>query len=144
MDKNYNIVYVDMVGDMFHINHVKFLKKCKKMCKFLYVGIHSDKTVTEYKRQPIMTMEERIGVVKSCKYVNKVIENAPIVPNKLFLDKYNIDMVVHAHDINEDEKYKYMYKECVIENKFTRIDYQKGVSTTEVINRLLKRYYKKK
>lgn len=140
MSRNYNIIYVDMVADLFHINHVKFLKQCKNMCNFLYVGIHSDKTVSDYKRKPIMTMEERIEVVKSCKYVDKVIKNAPIVPNKLFLDKYKIDMVVHAHNINENEKYNYMYKECVLENKFIRIDYQKGVSTTEIINRLSKRY----
>ena len=136
MEYKYNIIYVDMVADLFHVNHVNFLKKCSSLCKYLYVGIHSDEIVEKYKRKPIMNMEERIGVVESCKYVNKVIENAPITPNKDFLNKYNIDMVIHAHSREEEDKYNYMYKECVKENKFMRIDYQKGISTTEIINRI--------
>lgn len=134
--KEYNIIYVDMVADLFHINHVSFLKKCKEKCNLLYVGIHSDKTVEKYKRKPIMKMEERMGVVESCKYVDKVIKNAPIVPNRELLKKYNIDMVVHAHNVEDKQKYRYMYKICVEENKFLRIDYNKGVTTTEIINRI--------
>jgi cytidyltransferase-like protein len=135
-ERVYNIVYVDMVADLFHINHVNFLKKCKNYGNKLFVGIHSDSTVENYKRKPIMTMNERIGVVESCKYVNKVIENAPIVPDKDFLNKYNIDMVIHAHEKNEEEKYNYMYNICVKEKKFMRIDYHNGISTTEIIKRI--------
>ena len=136
MEKKYSIVYVDMVADMFHINHVKFLKKCNEMCDFLYVGIHSDKSVEKYKRKPIMNMKERVGVVESCKYVNKIIENAPITPSFAFLKKHNIVMVIHAHSKEEEGKYNFMYSECVKENKFMRIDYQEGISTTEIINRI--------
>ena len=137
MEYKYNIVYVDMVADLFHVNHVKFLKKCKNKCKFLFVGIHSDETVSSYKRKPIIDMMERIEIVESCKYVDKVIKDAPISPNKFFLDKYKIDMVIHAHDKNEDQKYQFMYKDCVKENKFMRIDYNLGTSTTQIINKIL-------
>ena len=125
-----------MVADLFHVNHVIFLKECKNLCKYLYVGIHSDEIAEKYKRKPIMNMKERVSVIESCKYVSKVIENAPITPNKDFLDKYNIDMVIHAHNENEEEKYNYMYVDCIKENKFMRIDYQEGISTTDIINRI--------
>ncbi len=133
----YNIIYVDMVADLFHANHVTFLKKCKNMCNYLYVGIHSDETVKKYKRIPIICMDNRIIVVESCKYVDKVIKNAPISISLDFIEKYNIDMVVHAHNIDENEKYNYMYLECVKQNKFMRIDYSKGLSTSKIIKKIL-------
>ena len=40
-----NNVYVDMVGDLFHANHVKLFKEAKKFGNNLLVGIHSDLTV---------------------------------------------------------------------------------------------------
>ena len=131
----YNIVYVDMVADLFHINHVKFLKNCSNLCNNLFVGIVSDKVAEKHKGKPIMTTEERVGVVESCKYVDKVIRNAPWAPDKDFLEKYNIDMVIHAHDKEEEEKYNYIYKTCIKENKFMRIDYQDNLTTTDIINR---------
>ena len=45
-------------------------------------------------------------------------------------------MVIHAHSKEEEGKYNFMYSECVKENKFMRIDYQEGISTTEIINRI--------
>ena len=80
-----------MVADLFHINHVKFLKNCSNLCNNLFVGIVSDKVAEKHKGKPIMTTEERVGVVESCKYVDKVIRNAPWAPDKDFLEKYNIN-----------------------------------------------------
>ena len=62
-------VYVDMVADLFHYGHANFLKQAKKHGSYLIVGIHSDKVVEGYKRSPIMTMEERLDTVSSCRYV---------------------------------------------------------------------------
>ena len=38
-----NNIYVDMVGDLFHINHINLIKEAKKFGKYLIVGVHSDK-----------------------------------------------------------------------------------------------------
>ena len=80
-----NNIYVDMVGDLFHINHINLIKEAKKFGKYLIVGVHSDSDVESYKCTPILTMEERIGVIESCKYVDKVIPNAPLVITKEYL-----------------------------------------------------------
>ena len=47
------IVYVDMVGDLFHYGHVEILRRAKEKGDKLIVGVHSDETVMEYKRKPI-------------------------------------------------------------------------------------------
>ena len=115
-----NNIYVDMVGDLFHINHINLIKEAKKFGKYLIVGVHSDSDVESYKCTPILTMDERIGVIESCKYVHKVIPNAPLVVTKDYLDKNNIDLVVHAHNEDEIEKYNFMYSEIIKLEKFKR------------------------
>ena len=71
-------VYVDMVADLFHYGHANFLKQARQFGDFLIVGIHSDKVVEGYKRPPIMSMQERIDTVSSCRYVDEVLPNAPL------------------------------------------------------------------
>ena len=58
---NQYIIYTDMVGDLCHSNHIKHLKKCKdfKENSVVYIGLHSDKVSEQWKRIPIMNMEER-------------------------------------------------------------------------------------
>ena len=95
------IVYVDMVADLFHFGHVDFLRRAKEHGDILKVGIHNDKTVESYKRQPIMNMKERISVVESCKYVDEVIPNAPLVVSRDYLASHNVDIVIHATGLTE-------------------------------------------
>ena len=56
-----------MTADLFHFGHVNFLKQASEIGDYLIVGIHSDETVQNYKRPPIITMKERIAVVASCR-----------------------------------------------------------------------------
>jgi len=135
-----NNIYVDMVGDLFHINHINLLKKAKEFGNNLIVGIHSDKDVESYKCVPILTMEERIGVIDSCKYVDKVIPNAPLVITKEYLEDNNIDLVIHAHNLDEEDKYNKYYSEIIKLGKFKRIDYHEGVSTTNIKQKIIKEY----
>jgi cytidyltransferase-like protein len=134
------IVYVDMVGDLFHYNHVNLIRESLKYGDEVYVGVHNDKDVASYKCIPILTMEERIGVIEACKYVSKVISNAPIYITKEFIDKHNIDLIIHAHDENEHGKYASMYKEAIKLNKFKRMDYQTGISSTNIKQRVIDAY----
>lgn len=135
-----NNIYVDMVGDLFHINHINLFKDARKYGKKLIVGIHSDSDVESYKCKPILNMVERICLIESCKYVDKVIPNAPLVITKEYLEDNNIDLVIHAHNVDEEEKYNFMYKEIIKLGKFTRIDYHDGISTTNIKNRVIKEY----
>ena len=130
--------YLDMCADLFHWGHVDLLEKTKNMCDVLLVGIHSDDTIKSYKRIPIMNMDERIKVVSACKYVDKVIPDAPIVITEEYIKKYNIDMVIHAHKEEENEKYNFMYKIPHEMGIFKRLDYSEGISTTDIIERVKK------
>ena len=129
------IVYADIVGDLFHYGHMEFLRKCKEKGDYLIVGVTSDDVVTSYKRKPIMSCEERCKSILGCKYVDKVIPNALCPIDESFLNKNNIDIVIHADDMS-DKDFNYWYKVPIKLNKFETVSYTKGISTTEIINLL--------
>lgn len=129
-------VYLDMCADLFHWGHVNMLKNAKSMGDRLVVGIHSDETIRSYKRDPVMKMNERIKVVEACRYVDQVIPEAPLVIKEEYLKKHNIDLVIHGHSEEENEKYNFMYKVPYELGMFKRVDYTEGISTSEIIQRL--------
>lgn len=132
------ILYTDMVADLFHYGHVEFLKNIyntKKPGDLLYVGIHNDETVESYKRTPIMTMEERIKVIESCKYIDKVIPDAPLSISKEYIDLYKIDYIFVPDNRTPAEVILMAdipYKLGMI--KF--VPYTTTISTTDIIKRL--------
>ena len=132
------IIYADMVADLFHYGHVRFLKRIKEKYPndILIVGIHHDDEVENYKRIPIMSLTERVEVVEACKYVDKVIPNAPVNITEDYLQKHNIDIVIHAHLENDDERYQKMYEIPSKLNKFKRLEPTSSISTTLILERI--------
>lgn len=135
--------YVDMVADLFHHGHVSILKRVHDLGYEVVVGIHSDETVASYKRHPILTMEERIKVVKACKYVHEVIPSAPLAITKRYLDEHKIDMVFHGSDTTA-QGFSMMYKVPIVLDKFQQLPYTETISTTAILERIIKRELKKK
>ncbi len=131
------VVYVTMVADLFHHGHIKFLKQAKSYGNKLVVGLHSDQDVAKYKRTPILNLYERSEVVKGCRFVDDVILNAPLETTDEFMDKHNLDIYIHAHYQYENDKYQFLSKN-INTKKFIRIDYNEGISTTEIIERIKK------
>tara|TARA_Y100000996_G_scaffold414456_1_gene405372 strand:- start:1451 stop:1876 length:426 start_codon:yes stop_codon:yes gene_type:complete len=132
-------IYVDMVGDLFHFGHVNLLKQARELGDYLIVGVHSDKVVEGYKRLPIMTMEERIATIFSCRYVDEVIPNAPLSIDLKWINKHNIDMVVHGNDISkglDQNWYKVPFEMGILH----LIPYTSGISTTDIIKRCKNAY----
>ncbi len=132
------IVYVDMVGDLFHYGHVNALKQCKEMGDYLIVGVHSDEVVNSYKRIPIMNMVQRINVIKSCKYVDEVIENAPIMITKEYIEKYKINIVciTDTRPVEQTEQFYKIPMELGIVRKFK---HTQEISTTHIIENIKNR-----
>ena len=53
-----------------------------------------------------------------------------------YIKNNNIDMIVHAHPENEDEKYQKMYEIPTKLGIFKRLEYTPSISTTNIISRL--------
>jgi D-beta-D-heptose 7-phosphate kinase / D-beta-D-heptose 1-phosphate adenosyltransferase len=71
MDKN--VVYTYVVADLLHIGHIEYLKKAKSFGDKLVVGVLTKKAVMEKKQKPILSLSERVKLVKSLKCVDMVV-----------------------------------------------------------------------
>lgn len=132
-----NRIYVDMCADLFHAGHVQYLKQCKRFCDdvYLIVGLHNDEIIGTYKRKPICTMQERLVVLESCKYVDEIVLNAPLKVSKEYLTKNNIDLVIHADGIAPEEARK-MYGVAIDLGIYRQVPRTSGISTSEIIKRV--------
>jgi cytidyltransferase-like protein len=128
-------VYVDMIGDLFHMGHVALLRAARELGDYVVVGVISDELAASYKRRPIMTMPERIAVIEACRYVDEVIPDAPLVVTSDFLRTHGIDLVAHGDDIS-DEVVQEVYGGPHREGKVRLLRYTEGISTTELIGRI--------
>jgi cytidyltransferase-like protein len=131
-------VYVDMVGDLFHPGHVEVLRAAREFGDHLVVGVLSDETVAAYKRQPVMTLAERVAVIAACKYVDEVVPDAPYRVTTEFLDEHDIALVVHGDDITPAAVAE-VFGSIEAAGRLRLVAYTSGVSTTELIARVQNR-----
>ena len=127
-----------MVGDLFHFGHVSFLRQARAEGDYLLVGVCGDEDCRLYKREPIMTYQERLPVISACRYVDEVIEKPPSVVTEEFMDRHQIDLVVHGDDSNTNQL-MYFYGVAIRSGRYKSLSYTSGVSTTEIIERVKNR-----
>ena len=135
----YKNVYVIGVFDLFHRGHVEFLKKAKALGQNLIVAVNGDDMVASYKRKPFYSEEDRLEIIKSCKYV----QEAFIIrgyDNKQYIEAYNIDAIVHGNDW---ERNSYLHQIRVTEEylkeqnaELVLVPYTAGVSTSNIIKQI--------
>lgn len=134
-------IYTDGVYDLFHRGHVESLKQCKSLFEdtYLIVGVLSDEVATHYKREPIYKEADRYALLENCKGVDQVIQNAPLVITEEFMILHNIDYVIHGFS-NPEDKHKQddFFKIPKQLNKFKEIQYYSPISTTQIIDRVIK------
>lgn len=132
-------IYCDGIYDLFHAGHVTTLKYIKNMYNdvYLVVGLISDNDATSYKRAPIINETNRQIILESCKYVNEIIPNAPLIITKDFINLHKIDLVVHGFADPSDEKNQgEFFRESKELGKFKIIPYSNIESTTAIIKRI--------
>lgn len=132
-------VYVDMVGDLFHAGHVALLRAARELGDELVVGVLSDATVAAYKRQPIMTLAERVAVIEACRYVDEVIPDAPNRLTTEFLEEHRLALVVHGDDVDPSAAAD-VYGAAVDAGMLRLIPRTGDISTTDLIARVRSRH----
>ncbi len=135
----YDRCVVNGVFDLFHVGHVRLLKRAKEMFKEVVVAIDSDQLVMQEKRKPIFSQEERLEIIKACRYVDDALivdrswgphayEEAAVND---FMEKYKIDAVFVAAD--DPEYVKYWFGHLYRQGKVVVVPRTQGISTTQVI-----------
>ncbi|EKO3783329.1 glycerol-3-phosphate cytidylyltransferase [Vibrio harveyi] len=72
MNNTKKIVLTYGTFDLFHIGHVRLLKRLSELGDKLYVGISSDEFNELKGKKSFFSYEERAEIVNSCKYVDMV------------------------------------------------------------------------
>ena len=138
------VIYTDGVFDCFHYGHARLLKRIKGMFKHvkLIVGVSKDEDVTrEKKAEPLFNENERMEAITHCKYADEVILG-PWLPTFEHVDSIGAHYILH-----DPEPYPYPYgdikdvygsfKEV---NRFLISSRTEGISTTDIIVKILRNY----
>ncbi len=97
-------VLVDMSASIIHHGHIRLLKKASRYGKVI-VGLTTDSDLKKFKNfNPEIKFKQRSEILRSIKYVNKVIPSNYIINDK-FIKKNNIDLVINGSDY-KNRKFK--------------------------------------
>lgn len=130
------IGYTTGVYDLFHIGHLNLLKNAKGMCDKLIVGVTVDELVAYKGKKALIPFEDRIEVVRSCKYVDAAVPQYDM--DKLSACKnLGASYLFVGDDWYGTEKwnaYEKQFAEAGI--KIIYFPYTHGVSSTQIRNAL--------
>lgn len=135
--KKYKIGYTTGVYDMFHIGHLNILKKAKEQCDILIVGVTTDDLCLKRKnKKPIICEADRIEIVKSIRYVDKVVVQEDM--DKLAaVKKYGVDVVFVGSDWKGTPSWDEYEKEfSEVGCDVVYLDHTEGISSTILRERL--------
>jgi glycerol-3-phosphate cytidylyltransferase len=131
-----SVVYAIGVFDLFHRGHVEFLKKARSLGDRLVVAVNADNMVAEYKRRPVFSQDDRLELVRACRFVDYafVIET---FDNKKAVLENHVTCIVHGDDWSGQSylaqirlTQDFLDEHC-IEIRF--IPYWRGISTSQIL-----------
>jgi choline-phosphate cytidylyltransferase/glycerol-3-phosphate cytidylyltransferase len=130
--------YTTGVFDLFHIGHVNVLRNAKSMCDRLIVGVTTDELVAYKNKKAVIPYEERVEIVRACKYVDLVVPQQNMDKMDAY-DRYKFDMVFVGDDWYKSDKWKEF--DDAFTSKGVRVvyfPYTQNVSSTLINETLLK------
>lgn len=129
--------YTTGVFDLFHVGHVNLLRNAKGMCDKLVVGVTTDELVSYKNKKSVISFEERMAVVRSCKYVDAVIPQEDM-DKFIQWEKVKFDVMFVGDDWFKSEKWEAIDKQFKdVGVRVVYFPYTKGTSSTLINNVLL-------
>lgn len=128
-------IYIDLIGDLFHVGHVRHLEKAKSLGHTLIVGVFDDDAVEKLSHVPVNPMQERVAVISALRCVDEVVPGAPIAPNPEFLERYDIDSICLTDDFENPERQRAMAA-LLDDSAGIVLPYTEDVTTAEIATRI--------
>ena len=130
------IGYTAGVYDLFHIGHLNLLKNAKGMCDKLVVGVTVDDLVTYKGKRAMIPFEDRIEIIRSCKYVDAAVPQYDM-DKVATCKKLGAQILFVGDDWYATDKWKDFENQLAKENiKVIYFPYTRGVSSTIISNTL--------
>ena len=130
------IGYTTGVFDLFHVGHLNILRNAKAMCDRLIVGVTIDELVAYKNKSAVIPFEERIEIVRMCKYVDLAVPQTNM--DKLEAhDRYGLNLMFVGDDWFKSDKWNAFEAELQQRSvKIIYFPYTKSTSST-LINQTL-------
>lgn len=130
------IGYLSGTFDLFHVGHLNLLRRAKKECDYLIVGVHPD--ASHKGKQTFIPFEERVEILKCIKYVDKVVQSCP--EDSEAWDLWHYDKLFVGSDYIGTERFNY-YENYFRDKKVKIIyfPYTEGTSSTQIRKVILDR-----
>lgn len=133
-------VYTGGTFDLFHANHVKFLKRCADLGS-VTVSLNTDEFIEAYKgKRPVMSYQEREDVLLGCRWVDRVVPNVGGSDSRVAIDLVDPDLIVIGSDWARRDYYAQMgFNQDWLDERgigLCYFPYGVGVSSTAIKERL--------
>jgi cytidyltransferase-like protein len=133
-------IFLDGVFDMMHYGHMNAFRQARSLGTYLIAGVCDEEDTARSKGHPVCHEQERIDTVRGCKWVDEVIANVPYnIPDGFYaslIEKHKIDYIVHGDDPCIIDG-KNLYESAIQLGKYLTIPRTEGISTTELVGRML-------
>ena len=130
-----NVVYVAMSADIVHLGHINIIETAAALGPVV-IGLLTDDAIRSYKRQPIITWEQRRKVISTMKGVSIVIPQTThdYVSN---LETLRPAYVIHGSDWKTGTQSQVRQRVIDALQKWSgeliEPTYTDGISTTQII-----------
>lgn len=130
---------IDGVFDVTHSGHFNVIRQAKELTRHLVVAVNSGSDVKKIKgAAPIFTEQERITMIRACRWVDEVKDKAkPYVPTLQILDEMNCQYIGHGDDIVKGPDGKSIYEPFIVRNRMKILKRTEGISSTDILGRIL-------
>eukprot|EP00444_Apocalathium_aciculiferum_P055458 CAMPEP_0183608918 /NCGR_PEP_ID=MMETSP0371-20130417/184202_1 /TAXON_ID=268820 /ORGANISM="Peridinium aciculiferum, Strain PAER-2" /LENGTH=373 /DNA_ID=CAMNT_0025821045 /DNA_START=41 /DNA_END=1158 /DNA_ORIENTATION=+ len=120
-----------------HSGHYNAIRQAKMICDVLVVGVHSDAEIADNKALPVMRQDERYELLKHIKWIDEIVRDVPYSPLISTLEGARADFCIHGDDMPVNAQGICAYDEMKDAGKLRIVKRTEGVSTTDLIGRLL-------
>lgn len=134
-ERKIKIGYLSGTFDLFHIGHLNLLKRAKEQCDYLIVGVHPNGA--HKGKETFIPLEERKLIVKSCKYVDQVVDSCKEDNEAWRL--YHYDKLFVGSDYKGTERfqrYEEYFKDKNVEIVY--FPYTKSTTSTQIRELIMK------
>lgn len=129
-------IYVPMGADIIHEAHLNIIKKAEQYGDVI-IGLFSDKAISEYKRLPLISYEQRYAMMEKIKGVKTIIKQDSWNYSEN-LKKIKPDYLIHGDDwkigIQKEMRKKVIKIMSSWNGKLIEVPYSKNISNQSVKN----------